>query len=107
MGGKNHRCACIAFEGRLVIIGFTAGAFSNFVSNHILIKNYSLVGLHWGRYQRENPAKVAEAWKVLWELYDAGRIKPVIGGHYPMEKTAEAMEMLASRAAVGKIVVRW
>ncbi len=98
---------CIAFEGRLVIIGFTAGAFSNFVSNHILIKNYSVVGLHWGRYQRENSAKVAEAWKVLWELYDAGRIKPVIGRRYPMRQIAEAMEMLASRAAVGKIVVHW
>jgi NADPH:quinone reductase len=98
---------CIAFEGRLVIIGFTAGAFSNFVSNHILIKNYSVVGLHWGRYQRENPGKVAAAWKVLWGLYDAGRIKPVIGARYPMEKVAEAMQMLASRQAVGKVVLHW
>ncbi len=98
---------CIAFEGRLVIIGFTSGGFSNFVANHILIKNYSVIGLHWGRYQRENPAKVAAAWKVLWEMYEAGRLKPVIGGRYPMEKLAEAMDRLASRQAVGKIVVHW
>src|SRR5262249_9199979 len=39
---------CIAFEGRLVIIGFTSGKFSSFASNHVLVKNYSVVGLHWG-----------------------------------------------------------
>jgi NADPH2:quinone reductase len=98
---------CIAFEGRLLIIGFTSGAFSNFVSNHILIKNYSVVGVHWGLYQRHNPAKIAQAWKALWELYGGGLIKPVVGERYPMHKVAEAMESLTSRRAVGKIVLDW
>src|SRR5262249_45295340 len=98
---------CIAFEGRLLIIGFTSGAFSNFVSNHILIKNYSVVGVHWGLYQHQNPAKIAQAWKALWDLYGAGLIKPVVGQRYPMHQVAEAMESLASRAAVGKIVLYW
>jgi NADPH2:quinone reductase len=98
---------CIAFEGRLLIIGFTSGSFSNFVSNHILIKNYSVVGVHWGLYHQHNPAKIALAWKALWELYGAGRIKPVVGGRYPMNKVAEAMEALTSRKAVGKIVLHW
>jgi NADPH2:quinone reductase len=98
---------CIAFEGRLMIIGFTSGAFSNFVSNHILIKNYSIVGVHWGMYQRQNPGKIAQAWKSLWELYGAGLIKPVVGRRYPMHQVAEAMESLASRAAVGKLVLYW
>ena len=105
VGQKSTKC--IAFEGRLLIIGFTSGAFSNFVSNHILVKNYSVVGVHWGLYRQHNPAKIAEAWKVLWQLYDAGHIKPVVGGRYPMEKVAEAMEALASRNAVGKIVLHW
>jgi NADPH:quinone reductase len=98
---------CIAFEGRLIIVGFTSGAFSNFASNHILLKNYSMVGLHWGHYQQHNPAKVALAWKALWELYAAGRIKPVVGRRFPMQQVAEAMEALASRAAVGKVVLHW
>jgi NADPH:quinone reductase len=98
---------CIAFEGRLLIIGFTAGAFSNFVSNHILIKNYSVVGVHWGLYRQHDPAKIAEAWRALWELYEAGRIKPLVGARFPMQQVAEAMELLASRAAVGKIVLHW
>jgi len=98
---------CIAFEGRLIIVGFTSGAFSSFASNHILIKSYSVVGLHWGRYQREDPSKVARAWKALWELYHAGHIKPVIGGRFEMQEVDQAMELLVSRSAVGKIVLHW
>ena len=49
---------CIAFEGRLIVIGFTSGKFPSFVGNHILVKNYSVVGLHWGAYRQHNPAKI-------------------------------------------------
>jgi NADPH2:quinone reductase len=98
---------CIAFEGRLLIIGFTSGAFSNFVSNHILVKNYSIVGVHWGLYKQQQPARVAEAWKALWNLYDTGHLKPCVGKRFPMQQVAEAMEALTSRAAVGKIVLAW
>jgi NADPH2:quinone reductase len=98
---------CIAFEGRLLLIGFTSGKFSNFVSNHILIKNYSVVGLHWGSYRQQNPARIEQAWKELFELYEQGKLKPVIGGRFHMEQVAEAMEFLASRQAVGKVVLHW
>jgi NADPH2:quinone reductase len=98
---------CIAFEGRLVLVGFTSGRFSNFVSNHILIKNYSVVGLHWGSYRHNNPAKIEQGWNELMELYESGMLKPVIGGRYHMEQVADAMEFLASRKAVGKIVLHW
>jgi NADPH2:quinone reductase len=98
---------CIAFEGRLIVIGFTSGKFPTFVGNHILIKNYSVVGLHWGAYRQHNPAKIERAWRALFDLYEAGKIKPVIGGVYPMAEVAEAMRFLTSRRAVGKIVLRW
>ena len=77
------------------------------MSNHILIKNYSVVGVHWGSYRQHDPAKIDEAWKALWQLYNAGRIKPVIGRRYPMHQVADAMELFASRSAVGKIVLFW
>lgn len=98
---------CIAFEGRLVIIGFTSGKFSNFVSNHVLVKNYSVVGLHWGAYRYNNPAKIEQGWNELMELYQTGLLNPVIGGRYHMEQVADAMEFLASRKAVGKVVLHW
>ena len=98
---------CIAFEGRLVIIGFTSGKFSNFVSNHILVKNYSVVGVHWGAYRHNKPAKIEQGWNELIELHKTGMLKPVIGGRFHMENVADAMEFLASRKAVGKIVLNW
>ena len=98
---------CIAFEGRLLLIGFTSGKFSNFVSNHILIKNYSVVGLHWGSYRQHNPAMIERAWKELFDLYEQGKLKPVIGGRFHMDKVADAMEFLASRQAVGKVILHW
>ena len=107
-GETGERSAkCIAFEGRILIIGFTSGKFSNFVSNHILIKNYSVVGLHWGAYRQHDPERIAQGWKELWRLYEAGHLKPVIGGRYPMAKVADAMDFLASRKASGKIVLHW
>jgi len=97
---------CIAFEGRLVIIGFTSGKFSNFVSNHVLVKNYSVIGLHWGAY-RNKPEKIEQGWNELRALYEKGSLKPVIGGRFHMEQVADAMEFLASRQAVGKVVLHW
>ena len=105
VGERNVKC--VAFEGRIVLIGFTSGKFSSFAANHILIKNYSVVGLHWGLYRQQNAAKIMAAQKELFALSEAGKIKPVIGGRYPMEKVADAMEFLASRKAVGKIVLHW
>jgi NADPH2:quinone reductase len=98
---------CIAFEGRLVIIGFTSGKFSNFVANHVLVKNYSVVGLHWGAYRHNKPEKIEQGWNELMTLYGTGLLKPVIGGRFHMEKVAEAMEFLASRKAIGKVVLHW
>jgi len=98
---------CIAFEGRLVVIGFTSGKFSNFVANHVLVKNYSVIGLHWGAYRQNNPAKIEQGWNELMSIYETGALRPVIGGRFHMEQIAEAMEFLASRKAVGKIVLHW
>jgi len=98
---------CIAFEGRLVIIGFTSGKFPTFKGNHILVKNYSVVGLHWGYYRQMNPAKIEQGWQELLKLYEAGKLKPVIAARYPMSRVADAMKHLTSRAAIGKIVLHW
>src|SRR5262249_24175348 len=82
---------CIAFEGCLVIIGLASGKFSSFASNHVLVKNYSVVGLHWGAYRYNNPAKIERGWNELMRLQETGLLKPVIGGRYHMEQFADAM----------------
>jgi NADPH:quinone reductase len=98
---------CIAFEGRLVIIGFTSGKFPTFKGNHILVKNYSVVGLHWGFYRAMNPAKIEQGWHDLMSLYQTGKLKPVVAARYPMDRMADAMDHLTSRRAIGKIVLHW
>jgi NADPH2:quinone reductase len=96
---------CIAFEGRLVIIGFTSGKFPNFKGNHLLVKNYSVVGLHWGYYRQMDPAKIEQGWQDLMNLYKTGHLKPVIAARYPLARVADAMDHLTSRRAVGKIIL--
>jgi|SRR5436853_31002 len=98
---------CIAFEGRLIVVGFTSGKFPSYAANHILIKNYSVVGLHWGFYRNRNDPRIEDAWGALFDLYTLGKIRPVIGARFHMTEIAHAMNHLASRNAIGKIVLHW
>jgi len=95
---------CIASEGRILIIGFTSGAFSKFRSNHLLVKNYSVIGVLIGR---TNASASRRCWEELLALYEEGVLKPVISHRFPMEEAAAAMEMLSSRKVIGKIVLNW
>ena len=95
---------CIAPEGRILIIGFTGGAFTNFRSNHLLVKNYSVMGVLIGR---TNDSASRRCWEELLALYEEGAIKPVISHRFPMEEAATAMEVLSSRQVIGKIVLHW
>lgn len=106
LGGEvgERSAKCIASEGRILIIGFTSGAFPKFRSNHMLVKNYDVIGVLIGR---TNEAAHRRSWDEVLDLYLKGAIKPVISRRFPMEKAAEAMELLSSRKAVGKIVLNW
>jgi NADPH2:quinone reductase len=96
---------CIAFEGRIVIVGFTSGRIPEARANHVLVKNYSVVGLHWGAYELRNPELVAEATEKLFEMYAEGRIKPVISATYPLAEAREALRAVASGGTTGKVLL--
>ena len=96
---------CIAFEGRLVVVGFTSGRIPEVPAGHALVKNYSVVGLHWGLYRSKNPGVVAEAHAALLRLYAEGRIRPLVSERVPMSGAPGALTRLAARATVGKLVV--
>ena len=51
---------CIAFEGRILVVGFASGQIPSAALNHALVKNYSIVGLHWGLYQTKDPEPIGE-----------------------------------------------
>ena len=97
---------CVAFEGRIVVIGFAGGRIAEAPTNHVLVKNYSVVGMHWGLYTRVMPDAVCDTHEDLVELYEAGEIDPLISEILPFERLPEALKLLGDRGTYGKIVVR-
>ena len=96
---------CIAWNGRLLVIGFAGGRIPEIKANRILLKNIAVVGLHWGAYAINEPARVPETFDALFRMYEAGTIRPVIGARYPLDRVADALEALGSRRTHGKVVV--
>lgn len=97
---------CIAFEGRIVVIGFAGGQIAQAATNHILIKNYTVLGLHWGLYAEQDPERLPATHAALLDLWAAGRIDPLVAEVVPMSEAANALQRLANRQTVGKVVVR-
>lgn len=96
---------CIAFGGRLLVIGFASGRIPEIAANRILIKNIAVVGLHWGNYFLHDPGLIRQTHDELVKLYRQGRVQPVVGETLPMERLPDALSRVAERRARGKIVV--
>jgi len=96
---------CIAFEGRIVIVGFTSGRIPQAATNHVLVKNYSVVGLHWGLYSKRAPELIPLATKALLELYDAGKIKPYVSTRLPLSEAPRALTSVAEGKSTGKVIL--
>ena len=96
---------CIAWNGRLLVIGFASGTIPTVKANRILLKNIAITGLHWGAHVTNDPAKIPETFAALLELYAQGKIAPVIYDTYPLEELPTALEALASRKTYGKVIV--
>ena len=96
---------CIAWEGRLIVIGFAGNEISTVKVNHLLIKNYSVVGLYWGPYKDRNPEVIEQAHREVIALLEAGTVKPLVMATYPMEQAATALQSLDGRGTYGRLVV--
>jgi NADPH2:quinone reductase len=97
---------CLAFDGRLVAVGFSSGQHPDCAVNRVLIKNASVVGLHWGLYATHRPELVSEVHWKLAELVDQGRIRPLIFGEYGMDEVPALLEKVAAGQTWGRVVVR-
>ena len=95
---------CIAFEGRILIIGFAGGTIQSAALNHVLIKNYSVVGLHWGLYQTKDPQLVRDCHVQLTKLVADGQIRPLIGERLGLTEVADGIQRLADGSTVGRLV---
>jgi NADPH2:quinone reductase len=96
---------CIAWNGRLLVIGFASGRIPEVKLNRVLLKNISLVGLHWGAHAMHEPARIGETFCALFGLYGKGAVEPVIYRSYPLAELPAALEALGSRQTYGKVVV--
>ncbi|GAB3543665.1 NADPH2:quinone reductase [Actinopolyspora lacussalsi] len=106
VGGETYERStkCVAFEGRILIIGFASGKIPSPGLNHALIKNYSIVGLHWGLYNERDPAAVREAHEDLCRMADEGRLSPLVSQRVGLSELAEATQRVADGHTVGRVV---
>lgn len=96
---------CIAFDGRLLVIGFASGHIPSAQMNRVLLKNISLVGLHWGLYFEKDPEVIRGAQQAIFELYAEGKISPLISATYTLSEAADALDALGSRQTTGKVLL--
>ncbi|MEE1841612.1 NADPH:quinone oxidoreductase family protein [Streptomyces sp. NPDC007076] len=96
---------CVAFEGRVIVVGFASGVIPTPALNHALVKNYSIAGLHWGLYNTKDPAAVRACHDELTRLAERGAIKPLISERVGLAGAADAVQRVADGASTGRIVV--
>lgn len=107
VGGEIFRAACRAlrFEGRAVIVGFASGAPGEVRANHLLVKNIDLIGLYWGGYKLHAMESLRQSASEVIALWQGGRIAPHVGQVFPLERTAEALQLMNARQSRGKILI--
>jgi NADPH:quinone reductase-like Zn-dependent oxidoreductase len=96
---------CIAGEGRMLVIGFASGRIPSVPANRILLKDISIVGVHWGQYVQQHPEFLAHTHEVLTAMYLGGQINPVVGKTFRLEEAPAGLRELAERKILGKAVV--
>ncbi|HRD46561.1 MAG TPA: NADPH:quinone oxidoreductase family protein [Caulobacter sp.] len=97
---------CIAFDGRLLVIGFTSGRIPTVSVNMPLIKGFSVMGVRAGEYGRQFPERGRENQEAVWTLADEGVIRPRVHAELPLDRWREAFDLLADRKVVGKAIIR-
>jgi NADPH:quinone reductase len=95
----------IAWEGKYLVVGFAAGDIPKIPLNLALLKGCDIVGVFWGAWVGKNPQRHQESVAELLEMYAQGKIKPFVSERFPLARAAEAIKHLASRKAMGKVVV--
>ncbi|MFC4036066.1 NADPH:quinone oxidoreductase family protein [Streptomyces polygonati] len=96
---------CVAFEGRIVVVGFASGTIPAPALNHALVKNYAILGLHWGLYNVQDPVAVHQAHEELTRLAAEGTVKPLVSERIGFEDAPDAVQRVADGTTVGRLVV--
>ncbi|MEL7108912.1 MAG: NADPH:quinone oxidoreductase family protein [Pseudomonadota bacterium] len=96
---------CIAFDGRLLVIGFTSGRIANVATNMPLIKGFSVVGVRAGEYGRQFPDRGRENVEQIWTWAREGKTRPYIHEKLSLDQTLDGFRMIQNRKVTGKVIV--
>ncbi len=95
----------IAWEGRVIIIGFASGRIPQVPANIALVKNIDVIGFYWGSYQKHKPELLRQSFAQLFRWFDEGKLKPHVSHHMDLKEVARAMNLLGQRKSTGKVVL--
>lgn len=96
---------CINRLGRILIIGFTSGRAALAKTNHLLIKDATVVGMTVGAFTHHEPEAAKRNFQKLMEFVAAGKLSPYVSHRLPLEQAAQAMQLIRNRQVIGKVVL--
>jgi NADPH2:quinone reductase len=93
-------------QGRLLVLGFTAGSIPQVKVNRLLLNNIDVRGVGWGAYAMVRPGFMRGQWDALVPMIESGVVDPPVGTTYPLEQVSRALTDLEQRRVLGKTVLR-
>ena len=92
-------------EARILSIGFASGDVPNVPTNHLLVKNITVMGFYWGGYMKFKPEVIVNSLRQLFAWFEQGKLHPHVSHVLPLDQAAEGIELLRARKSTGKVVI--
>ena len=101
----DQSCRCINWNGRLLVIGFASGRIPEYKANLALLKGASMVGVFLGRFRKEEPDEYENNFAELLQMYDEGKLKPIVTESFAMSDFVDAFNVFTERKVMGKVTL--
>ena len=95
----------VAWEGRIVVIGFASGTVPQVPANILLVKNATVAGFYWGSYRHRDPDRLRDSLATLLDWHGEGALRPLVSQDFPLDRAVDALDVIRSRRARGKVVL--
>jgi NADPH2:quinone reductase len=96
---------CLAWNGRLVVVGFAGGAIASIATNRLLLRNASVAGVYWGAYAKNDPDRLQSVFDAVFGMWRKGTTKPVVSAVLTIQDAPTAIKMISARQTHGKVVL--
>ena len=96
---------CVAWDGRVLVIGFASGEIPKLAANLVLLKNAALVGVFWGAWVSRARESNRANFETMFQWYNEGKLKPIVSHTFPLTQAKDALYAIVQRQVVGKCVI--